>query len=277
MSVDQLRHLNQVDLDSSVEILRIIKMPQLYEEISERLIGYVRDGTWKPGDRLPSERDLSQALGVSRPTLREALASLQLAGIVETRHGSGTRVTARAIEIVEPLGSTDTFGNHDVSPISLLEVRSVVEPEIAALAAAHFNHSQGQELLELIREMDENSDMSDPHQRLIWNRADRLFHLSIASHSKNPVYQSIATLIANILTQPLWRQLRDDMLASQTQVNESISEHRRIYEALKKHDALAAAQFAREHIEKLWQAMQLLEPGQDVTLKTAVATRSNQR
>jgi DNA-binding FadR family transcriptional regulator len=107
--------------------------------------------------------------------------------------------------------------------------------------------------------MKRNGDMSDPRQRLIWNRADRLFHTSIANYTKNPVYQSIANLIANIMNQPLWRQLRDDMLASKIRVHDSVIEHTRIYEAITNHDAEAAARCAREHIAKLWESMQLGE------------------
>jgi DNA-binding FadR family transcriptional regulator len=261
MADDRIPPLYQDDLESSAETLHLVKTPQLYEGIRDRLIGYVRDGTWKPGQRLPSERELSIALGVSRPTLREALASLQLSRIVVTRHGSGTRITPRAIEIVERLGSPTSSRDYDVSPISLLEVRSVIEPEIASLAAARFDINQGKELFEFINEMHKNLNMSDPRERLIWNRADRLFHLGIARHTKNPIFQSIATFIADVMTQPLWRQLRDDMLASQTQVNESVLEHHRIYDALTNHDIQLAYMYAKKHVENLWQAMDLNESG----------------
>ena len=94
----------------------------------------VLDGRLRPGDRLPSERALSEALGVSRPTVREAIRSLQAMNIVETRHGSGTFVSSLSVEeLLRPLQFALALS--DFALEHLFEVRLMLEPGAAALAA----------------------------------------------------------------------------------------------------------------------------------------------
>src|SRR5918998_5830024 len=100
---------------------------QRYEQIAERLAADIRSGLYAPGERLPSERELAKTLEVSRASVREALASLQLQGVVETRHGAGTFV-------VGPPPSNGA--QHDASPSAVLEARLQLEPAVARLAAA---------------------------------------------------------------------------------------------------------------------------------------------
>src|SRR4051794_18894664 len=101
---------------------------QRYEQIAERLAADIRSGALVPGERLPSERELARTLEVSRASVREALASLQLQGVVETRKGAGTFVAAR------PPGNGEL--PHDASPSAVLEARLALEPAVARLAAA---------------------------------------------------------------------------------------------------------------------------------------------
>ena len=100
---------------------------QRYEQIAERLAGDIRSGLLAPGERLPSERDLARSLEVSRASVREALASLALQGVVETRHGAGTFV----------VGPPPSDGSaHDVSPSAVLEARAQLEPAVAEAGSA---------------------------------------------------------------------------------------------------------------------------------------------
>src|SRR4051812_44594718 len=101
---------------------------QRYEQVAERLAADIRSGSYAPGERLPAERELARVLEVSRASVREALASLQLQGFVETRKGAGTFVAARP-----PAGAAFP---HDASPSAVREARSQLEPAVARLAAA---------------------------------------------------------------------------------------------------------------------------------------------
>ena len=104
-----------------------IKPRQRYEDVADRLAADIRAGRLAPGERLPSERDLARRLEVGRASVREAIAALQVAGMIETRPGSGSFVAAGAAE-----RSRET---HDSSPSDLLEARALLEPAVARLAA----------------------------------------------------------------------------------------------------------------------------------------------
>ena len=101
----------------------------------EQILGFVKAGRLKPGDKLPSERDLAERFEVSRPTVREAMRALSVLGIVEIRHGGGAFVTAlRATELLGPLNFFLSLS--EVSIEKLYEARRLIEGEICALAAS---------------------------------------------------------------------------------------------------------------------------------------------
>src|SRR5687767_9663312 len=83
-------------------MLRLVRPKRMYEQIAEQIEALIRDGTFDPGKRLPGERELAERIGVSRPSLREALIALETAGLIETRMGDGTYVRAE-------LGATPVF------------------------------------------------------------------------------------------------------------------------------------------------------------------------
>lgn len=104
---------------------------RLYRQIAERLRSAILAGDYRPGDRLPAERDLAHILGVSRPSVREALIALEVDGWVEVRTGSGVYVLERTPSATE-LTASDEWG-----PLELIRARRLVEGETAALAAEY--------------------------------------------------------------------------------------------------------------------------------------------
>lgn len=214
--------------------------PQLYERIASRLADDVRSGALAPGERLPGERELARRLGVGRSSVREAIASLQVDGVVVTRPGSGTYVAD-----APPLARDDAAA--DVSPSALLEARALVEPRIAALAARRATRDDEAERL-----LDAMESGSVP-----WNDADRLFHLRLAELTANPVLAALAGQIADVMDQPLWQRLRDDSVADAAHMRIHAAEHRMIYEAVVAGDAPAAEFYAAQHIDRVRRYMTL--------------------
>src|SRR5919206_1067822 len=102
-----------------------IRLRQRYEHVAERLLADVAAGRLRPGDRLPSERDLARRLGVGRASVREALAALQNEGLVETRPGSGSFVAPGPAQRVRGRELP-----HDASPSDVLEARALFEPAV---------------------------------------------------------------------------------------------------------------------------------------------------
>jgi DNA-binding FadR family transcriptional regulator len=219
---------------------------QLYEQICARIAEQIRCGEWRPGQRLPSERELARTFGVSRPTLREALGALQMIGIVETQHGSGSRVSGKALEFLADNAATGEFGL-GVSPVALLEARLSLEPIIASFAAERYTPDPNME--RLLKMMDEARDWENPMHRSVWSNADVQFHRQIAAHTNNPVLLSVGDSIASVMSEPLWRRLRDETLAEPGRIAASVDEHRRIYEAIQNGSPEDAARCAREHID----------------------------
>ncbi len=218
---------------------------QLYEQISDRIMEHIAGGAWQPGQRLPAERDLAAEFGVSRPSLREALGALQMLGLIETQHGSGSRVAPDAVAKLGRHASVGVLGL-GVSPVAVLDARGVIEPTIAALAARHY--APDREIEVLLAKMSAARDWSKPAHRTVWSEADRMFHRRIAIHADNAILLATADTIAAVMNQPLWRLLRDNMLAVPGRIEASIEEHGRIFAAIRDGRADDASRFAAEHV-----------------------------
>ena len=222
-----------------------LRIPQLYDQIAERLRGEIAGGTLAPGTRLPSERDLARALGVSRPSVREAIAALKNDGLVETRAGAGTYVSADALTLLldAPGAAPDT------SVTALLEARAEIEPRIAALAARQAQRDdEAEQLLELMETID---TLDDAAARARWRDADRFFHRRLAAMTGNPVLADIADTIAATMDQPLWRRLHDEAVTDLRRTRLFAAEHRLIYEAIVDGDEEAAALYAGRHVTRV--------------------------
>ena len=219
---------------------RAIKPRQRYEDVADRLAADIRAGRLAPGERLPSERDLARQLEVGRASVREAIAALQVAGMIETRPGAGSFVAAGAAE-----RSRET---HDSSPSDLLEARALLEPTVARLAAQRGGPDA--EIEALLAAM-ENATGDG------WNDCDRRFHQRIAALTGNPVLAGLADHIAAVMDEPLWQRLRDDSIAVPGRTTIHLAEHRMIYEAIAEGDADAAELYAAQHIRRVRKYMTL--------------------
>jgi DNA-binding FadR family transcriptional regulator len=245
-----------VDLQSATQTnLGPLRATQLYERIVQRIAGEIRVGLLKPGERLPSERDLARRLEVGRSSVREAIAALQLHGVLETRPGSGSFVAVDAVERVQELGGPGDGAlalPHDASPSALLEARALLEPAVAALAARRGVPDPYAE--ELLARMDRAAGGSAHAE---WNEGDRLFHRQIAVMTDNPVLVALADHIAAAMDEPLWQRLRDESVAVEGRAELHAAEHRLIYEAIVDGDPDAAAFYATQHIQRVRRYMTL--------------------
>ncbi|MEO8063912.1 MAG: FadR/GntR family transcriptional regulator [Pseudomonadota bacterium] len=213
---------------------------RLYEQISQTLAKAIADGKYGVGQRLPSERELAQSFGVSRPTVREAIIALELDELVEVRLGSGVYVANR----YPPSGAE---GAKDIGPFELLEARRVIEGETCALAALRIDESQLQQLSELIAEM---RDDNRQNEIVMSEEADRRFHELIAASTQN------SGLIAAV--QMLWdARARSPQIHSMDHKSRArglkppIDEHAAILRALKRRDPEAARAAMHEHISRV--------------------------
>lgn len=209
---------------------------RLYERIANELRKALTEGDFAVGDRLPSERDLAQQFGVSRPTVREAIIALELDGLVEVKTNSGVYVAA-----IDPKGGAPT--ETDVGPFELLEARRLFEAEIAGLAAQHIDAARLERLRKLVVEMD-SKDLLEAEA------ADREFHLEIARATDNSAMEKTVLMLWNARDEsPQYKLLTTKVRAAG--VAPAVSEHMRIVEALAKGDGEAAREAMREHIDRV--------------------------
>jgi len=211
---------------------------KLYQQVASAIMASILSGKYSPGERLPSERDLAIAFGVSRPTIREAMISLEIRGLAEVRHGSG-------IYVSDHPGTDEGGGDLDIGAFELTEARRLFEGEAAALAATTIGDSSLDQLETIVAEMqDENA-----RNQQDWT-ADRRFHIAIARATRNT---AIATVIEHLLDMRHKSPLCVYMLerARRVGVQPRVSEHRRILDALRKHDPKAARTAMRDHLARV--------------------------
>jgi GntR family transcriptional repressor for pyruvate dehydrogenase complex len=225
--------------DASVlrEKFKPIDKTSLSEEISRQIMRLVSSGDLKPGQKLPSERELCTRFGVGRSSLREALRCLTIVGVLETRVGEGTFLALNGDKFIGTvLGWRVATEQKNVE--NLMTVRLALESETAANAALHATRESIDELEEILAKM--KASLKD---RLAFAAADAAFHLAIAKASENELIFDLLTLIRSQLEQGLLK-----VGAWPGGPETACHEHRRILDAIRNHDAESAKAAMREHI-----------------------------
>ncbi|HNR21832.1 MAG TPA: FadR/GntR family transcriptional regulator [Steroidobacteraceae bacterium] len=234
-------------------IVPVIKREGLPEQIVRQLVGLVKSGHLKPGDRLPAERTLAEELGVGRPTLREALRALQLLGIVDIRHGGGVFVTGLDPDTL--LGPLHLFLGLDRHKLeTILEARKVVEGAVLAFVARVIDDDAIARLQANLAAL-EAAINSQPHVgTLDVRRVNALaeeFRAIIEGAVSNPILSRAVKGLDSLTTATRNRAL------SAVPADRLLANHRRIVEALAQRDPAAAQRALEAHIDYLGEASQV--------------------
>ena len=220
-----------------------IEPRRLYRQIADQIRALIASGEFSAGARLPPERDLAKQLGVSRPSVREALIALEVEGLVEVRIGSGIYVLRPdAIEPAQPASRVQA----EAGPFELLRARYFIEGECAALAAKNAQKAQVDAIGEALELM--SRELGDDRQPL---SADRLFHLRIAEATGNGALVAVVKLLWEERTGPLYAQL-EHHYESPALWNAAMAEHRAVLRAIAAHDAAAARAAMRRHLNQAY-------------------------
>jgi GntR family transcriptional repressor for pyruvate dehydrogenase complex len=206
-------------------------------EVAERLMAYFTSGDIAAGTRLPAERQLAASLGVGRSAVREALAALEILGIVIVRPGSGTYLRDGVSEL---LPRTLSWGLMLGEPRTreLIELRSGLEVQAGQLAAARITDEALERMRANLDSMEKNLD-----NLAAFVEADAAFHKEIATSSGNQVLQELLQSIRSLLRIWVDRALTDEGHAAA-----ALAEHRAIFEALESHDADAVTKAMASHM-----------------------------
>lgn len=217
--------------------IKSVQRKNISEEIIQQLRGMIERGDLRPGDRLPAERKLAEDFGVARNTVREAIRVLAEGGILESRQGAGTYVKDTSVR-KSSLFDGVLDGAHSVEDV--FEVRLLMEPEIAALAAQ--NASPG-DVMRLEAVLLEQKDAVNAGQS--GAVFDQRFHELLALASGNSVLREMVAALHDDLT-----EARAESLQSEERQRASMASHRAIVEAVKSGHVLQAERAMREHLEE---------------------------
>src|SRR6516164_11427114 len=188
--------MTQEQLTAAVgqSLYKTVRTSRLYEQIVQQIEELILSGVLKPGDQLPAERDLAQRFGVSRTAVREAVKCLREKGLLEAFSGKGTFVTnstsqaiRQSLDLMTRIGQLEGLTH-------LVELRQILEPEIAGLAATRMDDQLLTTMREAVATMDNN--LQDPDAYI---EADLVFHLVMAEAAGNPLVLFLLDSIVGLL------------------------------------------------------------------------------
>jgi DNA-binding FadR family transcriptional regulator len=214
------------------------RVKRLYQQVAEKLMALIDAQKYRTGSRLPAERKLAERFKVSRPTIREAIIALELAGYVEVKTGSGVYVIEHSESSAEP-------PELDVGPFELTEARILFEGEAAALAATLITDEEIEQLEAALADMQQANEEKPTSEA-----QDRKFHLLIAQATRNSAIVSVIDdlwelKINSPLNERVFEKVRD------LGYRPRIEEHQAVIDALRERNPQAARTAMREHLGRL--------------------------
>ena len=218
--------------------LKPVESRRLYQQIADQIRDLIERGGFEAGTRLPPERDLAQQLGVSRPSLREALIALDVEGRVEVRSGSGVYVSAAQPD--PPQRRTASMGE---SPSQLMEARSVIEGEVVILACARITDERLARLRDVLKGME--AEIERRHTRV---DLDRQFHLTLAEMTGNAVLSRLVAELFDERHSPISAKISSRFESTRTWKT-ALKEHQEILKAVEARDPIAAQAAMRAHLK----------------------------
>ncbi len=222
-------------------MLKPIKTRKIYEQIVDQIGQLVAEGQLKPGDRLPSERELVERFQVSRASIREAISALEMMGLIEVRSGEGTYIREVNIDsVVAPLAWM-LFIEKDTD-LELYEARKVLEVQGAGLAAVRAEEDEINDMFEALEIM-----RIDLQKHSLGEEADHQFHYAIARGTHNKILFRLMTTISDTMRKTL-KSSRSKLYEDKDSPERLYREHFLIYEAIKNHDEEKAQKLMLAHL-----------------------------
>lgn len=230
-----------MDNESLFDSLSVTRK-RLYEQIADNLQDLILTKKLRPGDQLPTERELATKLGVNRTTAHQALQALQERGLIEMRVGAGTYVTEVLPSVV--VDSIERyFALSNCSDEDLITLRGILEPETAALAAKRATPEDLARLKELIEQIEDASASDDIEAYTV---ADTAFHEALAVASRNDLIRAIARALNRLMA----RHVQAELESRRPGQDERARSHRVMYEAIVAGDPDLAREAMRIHMAR---------------------------
>ncbi len=225
--------------------IQTVEPQRLYRQIAEQLRQLMASGEFAVGSRLPAERDLAVQLGVSRPSVREALIALEVEGMIEVRTGSGIYVQSHSTAKTRKTRKiTDTPA--DWGPLEVMSARLLIESEVAALAATHAQKSDLKAIKAGLQQMKLEAARDE-----VPRDGDEAFHEAIAKACGNSVLLDTVQRYWQARNGPLFERLGDYFEHPQSW-QAAIAEHQQVLLAIEARDATAARKAMQKHLKQAY-------------------------
>ena len=225
-------------MEGSVSMIKPAVKNTIFQEITNQIIDLIKNGEWLPNSRIPVEMELARNFQVGRNSIREALKALELSGIITSSSGRGTYITDNAVQKIRNNELLD-FLRDSSSIKDMLEMRLLVEPQLAFLAAKRANEEDLKELEDIL-----NALKKSVHSKHDYLSIGYRFHMKIAEMSKNKVLLQIYNSIAEYLLAQ-----REIASFTQTNNNEDLANHQKLYDLIKTRQAAKAYQTMIDHFQ----------------------------
>lgn len=220
--------------------LTAVRRTRVYQDVARQLQRFIEDGRLRPGDMLPPERELAERLGVSRGSVRDAIRTMELVGLVEPRQGEGTMVADVSPDaLLVPLASMLLRKRELVG--ELLDVRKMLEPPLAARAARRATPAELQRLERILERQAEKNRRGEAAVE-----EDAEFHYAVALMAGNSVVRRVIDVLMDLL-----RESRARSLQVPGRPHRSLAGHRRVLAALRQGDGPGAEAAMRRHLEEI--------------------------
>lgn len=217
-----------------------VQSERLYERIVEQIEGAIVSGELQIGEKLPPERELAEQFGVSRTAVREAVKILREKGYIEIQPGRGTFVTRAAPNSMRHSFDSLVKPGSEGGSANLVEVREILEPEIAAIAATRMTDEFIADMQEAVDTMDGTEDVE------LYVEADLDFHLALAEATLNPVIPAMMDSIIDLL-----REHRKRIGLAAGGLERGQRHHKAILAAVKRRDPRAAREAMKRHLRQV--------------------------
>jgi GntR family transcriptional repressor for pyruvate dehydrogenase complex len=221
-----------------------LNVTKLSDQIVQQLETMLLEGSFKPGDRLPPERQLAEQLGVSRPSLREAIQKLAARGLLVSRQGGGTYVTARLDNsFAEPW--QEMLGKHPELHRDVLEFRRMLEGTVAQMAAERATEADRAHIGKLYAQMEAAHAKADLD---VTSKIDVLFHQALADAAHNALFTHLSSSLLNMLHGHVHDNIAN-LFAVGTVAEQLLDQHRAVWLAVQARQGLQAKAAAEAHID----------------------------
>ncbi|RCW41991.1 MULTISPECIES: FadR/GntR family transcriptional regulator [unclassified Halanaerobium] len=224
--------------------LKPVKKERISDQIIDQIFKLIVSGNLKPGDKIPSERKMTELFDVSRNSIREAIKLLEMLGFLVSKRGDGTYIADMSSDVFEGYINKHNISNDNLNASEVVEARMAIEPSIAKLAAERRTEKQLNMLENIVDEIENNSKSKN-------NEADLYFHRMLAKASQNKVLEETLNFLIDYTSEVSKKSREINETFFPLRIRKKVEEHRTILEAIKNQDSKKASVLMYRHLKNV--------------------------